>query len=188
MTTLSLRKANALQVSINDALKGLDLSTTVSLNEFQEPSKVLKEAVVKFEAAAYSRLQFQSSLYNIRKLVAKANAASGINDVLADLAQEEKNIVFYTTLTKAGVQTDVTVITGKLDKARARVEDAYSYRSNDVTTSILTEENIQSYKGLLQDAKKNKVKLQDKLLELNVKTTITLPAVDEAFLSDQNLL
>ena len=33
---LTLRKANAIQAAINEAIKGLDLNYTVTLNEFED--------------------------------------------------------------------------------------------------------------------------------------------------------
>ena len=38
---ITLRKANALQNSINEALRHIDVKTKVSLNEFQDPEGVL---------------------------------------------------------------------------------------------------------------------------------------------------
>jgi hypothetical protein len=41
---ISLRKANALQNSINDTVKGLQFETTVKINEFQEAEQEIAKA------------------------------------------------------------------------------------------------------------------------------------------------
>ena len=40
---ITLRKANALQLSINEMLKGMSFETTVSINEFQIPTTVISQ-------------------------------------------------------------------------------------------------------------------------------------------------
>ena len=54
---ITLRKANALQAAINEALKELDLSTEVTINEFEKPEEVLESA----------RLRFNFSFENVNK-------------------------------------------------------------------------------------------------------------------------
>ncbi len=41
---ISLRKANAVQAGINDAIKGIKIETTLELNEFQDVVAELKKA------------------------------------------------------------------------------------------------------------------------------------------------
>ena len=83
--------------------------------------------------------------------------------------------------------TDMTVIIGKLDKIRNRTEDSY-YAKAEVETSIFTKEDIAILNGLAVKAKKAKQKLQDELLELNVRTTITLSDEAAATLTAEDIL
>ena len=46
---ITLRKANALQNAINDAVKALDMSTEVVLNEFEEVKDQIQVARDRFE-------------------------------------------------------------------------------------------------------------------------------------------
>jgi hypothetical protein len=41
---ITLRKANAVQNSINDVIKNIKIETTIDLNEFQDPNLVLTDA------------------------------------------------------------------------------------------------------------------------------------------------
>jgi len=71
---ITLRKANAVQNSINDAIKHIKFETTIELNEFQDPNLVLTDANNKLFAADARRQKLLLALYNIRGLVGTANA------------------------------------------------------------------------------------------------------------------
>ncbi len=170
---VSLRKANALQVAINESLKGLEFKTEVNINEFQSPSKELELAQEKFNRNVQRRWNLISALYDIRTKVATANANNNIDGLLADLARIEKDMVFFAPLAKANTRTDLNVITGKLDKIANRTEDSY-YTKAEVETSIFTESDLEYFRNNLSVSKKKKQALQDQLLEVNVRTTIEL--------------
>jgi hypothetical protein len=171
---VSLRKANALQVLINEALKGLEFKADVSVNEFQSPAKEIELAKQKFDRNVQRRWNLISALYDIRTKVASANASNNIDNLLADLARLEKDLVFFAPFAKANVQTDLEVVRGKLVKIANREGESYSFHSSEVSTSIFTDSDLEAFRSNLSLAKKKKQKLQDELLELNVRTTIEL--------------
>ena len=171
---VSLRKANALQVAINEALKGLEFKSDVSINEFQKPAQEIELAKQKFDRNVQRRGSLTSALYNIRTAVSSANASNKIDNLLADLARLEKDIVFYTPLAKASGQTDLEVVRGKLVKIANREGESYSFHSSEVSTSIFAETDLEAFRSNLSVAKKKKQALQDQLLEVNVRTTIEL--------------
>jgi hypothetical protein len=185
---VSLRKANALQVAINEALKGLEFKADVSVNEFQKPAQEIELAKQKFERNVQRRGNLTSALYNIRTAVSSANASNKIDNLLADLARLEKDIVFYTPLAKASVQTDLKVIGGKLEKIANREGESYSFHSSEVSTSIFTETDLESFRSNLSVSKKKKQALQDQLLEVNVRTTIELAAGTVAVLNAEDII
>jgi hypothetical protein len=173
---VSLRKANALQVLINEALKGLEFKADVSINEFQTPATEIELAKQKFDRNVQRRWNLISALYDIRTKVASANAANNIDNLLADLARNEKDLVFFAPFAKANVQADLKVISGKLDKIANREGESYSFHSSEVSTSIFTETDLEYFRNNLSVSKKKKQALQDQLLEANVRTTIELAA------------
>jgi hypothetical protein len=75
-----------------------------------------------------------------------------------------------------------------LDKIRNRKEDSYYGRNEEVSTSIFTSQEIDNFKNVLAVSKKQKQKLQDELLELNVRTEITLSEQTVATLTKENIL
>jgi hypothetical protein len=174
---ITLRKANALQTAINDAIKSIDFETTVKINEFQDADTIISEAEKIFAQNMVKRDGLFNTLYEIRKAVSKANDSVGVSQRLADVAHLEKQITFFGGLATKPVREDAKVIAGKLDKIRNRKDESraslYGY-NDDVTTSILDKDEVEGFKKLAAVSKKNKQKLQDELLELNVKTEITI--------------
>jgi hypothetical protein len=175
---ISLRKANALQNSINDAIKGIDLKGQVSLTEFHNPIMEIDKATTEFKTNLNRRDSLVKALYDIRKQVSAANSRVGVDDKLTEIAYLEKQIQNYTALAGNEVREQEAVVLGKLDKIKNRKEDTrsiYGYEST-VSTSVFTEADIKGFKAYVTGAKKAKQKLQDEVLELNVRTDIVLSA------------
>lgn len=184
---VSLRKANALQIAINEVLKGLEFKAEIAINEFQKPEATIEAASKTFFANVDRRGALLRSLYEIRKSTATANAANGIDNHLADLALLEKDFAFFSGQAKTQPRLDKEVIHGKIVKIATRTEDSY-YAKAEVETSIFTTEDIKTLNRLAVTAKKAKQKLQDELLELNVRTTITLSDETVATLTAEDIL
>jgi hypothetical protein len=185
---LTLRKANAVQAAINEAIKGLDLSTIVTLNEFEDVEDQIQLVRDRFQTHAATRNKLTMTLYEIRGKVAQANASAGINDHLTNVAYLEKQISHNTMLAGKGAQTALRVLNGQVKKLSEVKEDGFGYRHNAVTTSIFTEEEVEQFRKDAANAKREKQKLQDRLLELNVQTQIELTEGTAAFLETADIL
>jgi len=188
---LTLRKANALQNSINEAIKSIEIKTEVSINEFQTSHDEIETAIHGFRSAIVRRQALIDALYEVRKSVGQANARSGINDRLSDVARLEKVIQFYQGLASNRSMQNLSVINGRLEKIRNRKEESRASlygRDEEVITSVLTVEDINDFKMIVAKNKKDKQKLQDEILELNVKTSITLSLAAIDALRAENLL
>ena len=175
---ISLRKASALQNSINDAIKGIKIETTVELNEFQDSQAVLLKANETLFANDARRQRLLLALYNIRGLVGTANAQSGIDLKLATAAFVDKRVAQLEELAKLEPVTDIAVINGKLEKIRNdKSETARSriYGYNDtVSTTVIGREQIDAINAEIKNLKKQKQKINDEVLELNIKTEVPL--------------
>jgi hypothetical protein len=185
---ITLRKANALQQAIVESVAGLELATDVQINEFESPTTKFKEAKSKFAANVSKRTSLVSVQYEIRKQVAQANASTEINNLLADLAMLEKDIVVYARLAKIRPALENDVILGKLGKIKVRTEEQFYGREDHVQTSIFNESEIEEFKNKLAELKKRKVSLQDTLLELNVQTEIELSSESEQVLAQAGII
>jgi hypothetical protein len=189
---ITLRKANAVQNSINEAIRGIKITTNIEINEFQNVEAELKKANDELIANDSRRQKLLLSLYNIRGLVGTANAASGIDLALAKAAFIDKRIGQLQELADSQAITDLTVINGKLEKIRNDKTDTsrsriYGY-SDTVSTSVVGQGQIIEAKDEIKNLKKQKQKLNDEVLELNIKTNIPLSDDVVATLTSEGLL
>jgi hypothetical protein len=188
---ITLRKANTIQNSINDAVKNIKFDTTVELNEFQDPGIELTKANEALFAADARRQKLTMALYNIRALVGTANAASGIDTALAKAAFIDKRIGQLEQLSDLKPFTDLEVIKGKLEKIKSLKDEArsriYGY-GDTVSTTVVSKEQIDQAKGEILSLKKSKQKINDEVLELNIKTEIPLADDTVATLQAEGLL
>ena len=188
---ISLRKANALQNNINETVKGIDFETTVKINEFQDAEQEIARQASTVKTNLLRRDTLTEALYEIRKSVSGANTQVGIDNRLADVAHLEKQIQFYNGLASKSAREGEKVVAGRLDKIRNGKEDSrrsiYGY-NDTVDTSVFTREDLDGFRRKVATAKKQKQKLQDEILELNVQTIIQLSSATEAVLQTEGLL
>jgi hypothetical protein len=190
---ITLRKASALQTAIQEAVKNIDVTVKVELNEFESPDVALSTANAKLVAADQRRTALTKALYTIRAQVGTANAECGINERLAKAAYVDKRIGQLTALVAAdAVQDNMTVIQGKLEKLKAPGAEnsrrsLYGY-SDTVGTGVLTQAQVDGFKAEQLALKKDKQKLNDEVLELNVRTEVVLSDETVAVLTSEGLV
>jgi hypothetical protein len=188
---ITLRKANAVQNSINDAVKAIKIDLDVELNEFQNVEDVITKANSQLVENDGRRQKLTMALYNIRALVGTANAASGIDTALAKAAFIDKRIGQLEELAKAKEMTSLDVVKGKLEKIKSLKDEARSRvfgYGDTVTTTVVSKEQIAQAKAEILNLKKSKQKLNDEILELNIKTEIPLSDETAAVLQAEGLL
>lgn len=186
---VTLRKASVLQIAVNEAIRSISTEAEVTVNEFQDGEAAVQAAADTFRANVYRRDALTRALYSIRGEVAKVNFASGVNAMLTQVAEIEKQIQFYTVLAAKTVRLQAQVLEGQLAKLRAveAKNTIYGYKDS-VTTSVLTAEDIAGFKKTVSELKRAKQKLQDSILEANVRNEITLSTETEATLQAEGLL
>ena len=188
---ITLRKANAIQNSINDAIRGIKIETSIELNEFQDVTAELQAANDLLLNNDARRQKLLLALYNIRGLVGTANANSGIDLALAKAAFIDKRIGQLNELAEAKAVTNIAVLNGKLDKIRNRKEESRASlygRDDTVSTGVIGAEQVAQAKAEISNLKKQKQKINDEVLELNIKTEIPLSEDVVATLQAEGLL
>ncbi len=186
---ITLRKANALQNNINDALKQILVVSEVALTEFHKPEDEIARVRAEAEKNIQRRERLNHALYDIRQRVAGANTNAGVNINLTLVAEIEKQIQFYTGLAGKEVRQSMDVVAGKLRKISESKSDSRLYGYNDtVNTSVWTAEDIAGFKKTVSDLKKSKQQLQDVILETNVRTEIELSDETVAVLQAEGLI
>jgi len=174
---ISLRKANAVQNSINEAIKGIKIDTSIEINEFQNAQDEIQKANNLLITNDGRRQKLLLALYNIRGLVGTANANCGIDLSLAKAAFIDKRVTQLSELATLTPVSELAVVNGKLDKIRNRKEESRASlygRDDTVSTSVVGRDQIDQAKAEIQNLKKQKQKLNDEVLELNIKTEIPL--------------
>jgi ABC-type antimicrobial peptide transport system permease subunit len=188
---ISLRKANVVQANINDAIKSISIETSLELNEFQDVQSALVKANETLFANDGRRQRLLLALYNIRGLVGAANAQSGVDTKLATAAFVDKRVAQLDELAKLSPVTDLAVITGKLEKIKNSKDDSrrslYGY-NDTVSTTVIGQDQIDQIKAEIKNLKKQKQKINDEILELNIKTEIPLSDEVMATLTAEGLV
>ena len=189
---ITLRKANAVQNSINDTIKGIKMDFNIELNEFQDVEAAITKANSELVTNDGRRQKLIMALYNIRALVGTANAASGINTALAKAAFIDKRIGQLEQFATASEMVSLDVVKGKIekiknDKGENSRRSLYGYHDT-VSTSVLSKEQILQAKNEILNLKKQKQQLNDEVLELNIKTEVPLSDDTVATLQAEGLL
>ena len=187
----TLRKANAIQNGINEVMRSVKLEQNVEFNEFQDPAVEMHKRNTDFFAADKRRADLLMAQFAIRGLVGAANATSGVDAKLTQAAYIDKRIGQLESVATGSEMTEMSIIVGKLDKIRNRKEESRASlygRDDTVQSSVLTKEQIDAAKGMIRELKKQKQVLNDEVLELNVRTEITVQADVEEILRAEGLI
>lgn len=176
---ITLRKAASLQLALQEAARKIALKDQISISQYQDHTAVLEQAVNDLRANVARKLGINTAVYEIRKLVSQANSRAGIDTRLGELASVTQSISILESLVAHGVREEDVVIAGKLNKLRSAPVDSrsslYGMSSESVEAYVMPKEDHENYRALLAGLKRDKQRLQDQLLELNVSTTINLP-------------
>ena len=173
---LTLRKASALQQSIQEAIRHIEVKTTIALNQFQGDAVLAsaRQTAIDNDSRRYNLTKV---LYTIRAKVGTANDANGISSKLTLAACIDKRIgQLQGFVSTDSLQEDAVVVNGKLEQLRNDKSDRrtmYGY-SDTVNTGVFTAEDVANFKKEQQDLKKQKQTLNDEILELNVRSEIEL--------------
>lgn len=186
---LTLRRANALQNAIQEHTKTVEVNTSVSLNEFQVPATELVNARNTLVANDARRNSLTRALYTIRAQVGRANADSGVADLLTQAAYIDKRLGQLKGLTEGKVAEEISVVEGKLKKISEQETKSRIYGYGDtVDTGVLTSEQIEAFKAEIRALKKEKQSINDRVLELNVRTEIELDTDTVSLLQTEQLV
>ena len=185
---ISLRKATAIQNNINDVIKTLDFNYNARITEYEDSAKVISELQEKFSQNITRRERLLEALYAIRKSVGTANLKENIDIKLADAAHLEKQIQFYTGLSTSKLKMSDEVIQGRLSKMKTADSNTRLYRDDVIETSVFSQQDLTNFKSIVNFARKKRQKIQDEILELNVRTTIDITSEVEKTLKDEGIL
>jgi hypothetical protein len=177
---INLRKANAIQAEIKKAISAVKLETTVSVSEFTaDVEAVLSKGELDFIQGINKKEALTKALFQIRAAVGRANVEAGISDVLAQAQQLDDIIGIKSAVTGLQERKEVSEINARIVKIKNstgtdRASVLYGDRYNVVETGVLKNDRIDQTKAEVKMLKRDRQELNDKLLSLNVNTTIQL--------------
>lgn len=183
---INLRKAAALQQEILAAVPAIKTTVSVSIYDAL-PAAVIAQAALDTTKAMELRSSLLDALYEIRDLTAVANVTSGIVQLVARRARIEKDIAVLSAVAAADVRPAEATILAKVQRQATSDVNHYTFPEN-LTFAVLPQPSIDSVKETIAAFKREKVTIQDKLLELNIKNTIKLSNETVAVLTEQGLI
>jgi hypothetical protein len=192
---ITLRKANALQSEIRKAISSSGVTDTVAVNEYtSDIAGGVEKAKADYAGDIMRKVALNHALFNIRKSVAQANATAGISDILADVQTIDAVMAVYSGVATKAVAKTIDEITARVEKMKAAPADTsarsalYGDHYNKVDTSVVDQSTIDMAKAKVKELKRQKQTLQDKLLTLNVNTSITISDVDTNVLKVEGII
>lgn len=190
---INLRKANAVQAEIKKVISGVKVEMNVSVDEFTSDFKTVvvtaQDSLVK---AIARKRELTKALFEIRSKVGEANAKAGVNEVLTHVELIDADLSILTPVVNGTVGKEFAEIEARLEKAKASPQAdslrASMYGINKVETSVVTPSLISDAKLLAKSFKRDKQDLQDRLLQLNVNTLISLSDQTVTLLQEEGIL
>jgi hypothetical protein len=189
---ISLRKANTIQELVGEALKqSLESPANLDVLAIDEWKDELIFARKTFLSEMATRAQLVSARYEVRKRISEENAKQGVTTLLATLAETDtminlmkRNVVDQTVSDKYDVvekkrERKITL----LDK-----EGMHVYRSDTFDVSIIDAETIKTYKEKVKVLKRKRQRINDELLEKNIRSEIELPSWAVDLLREHGLI
>ena len=190
MEKVTLRKANAIQGEIRRLIASKNASETISITEFTaDVAEVLEKAMDNFAVDVTRKVALNTALFNIRKSVSRANATSGISDLLADIELIDATMAIYSGISTKEVAKSLTEINARVEKVKTAPAETRMYgRYDNVETSVVEQSTIDIAKDTVKKLKREKQNASDKLLTLNVNTTIDISDVDVMVLKIEGII
>jgi hypothetical protein len=188
---LTLRKANALQLLINEQLSATNVPVSVNVGKYDEPIKAVIAAAGIHTAALNKKKELLAVLYSIRVKVATVSHNAGVGDILSEVAHIDKLsevLKPLATTTQFAPSEEVLLAAHEdLKKDQPNV-NSYGARRDAFTTGIVPVGWIPGYATEVKELRLRKQSLSDKLLELNIKNEIELTANEEEILKKHDVI
>lgn len=187
---ISLRRAAALSRALLETAKQIEIKTTETISVF-EPDPVSKRAALleKLNASVQRASALISAAYDLREQIGSANARNGVNSLLTLRAVLEAKEKFTRAIAEAEPQTAASLLTGQIENIKARSASAASYYGHDEVVAPVVDASMKAdYQDMLQNIRRDKTDIADRLAELNATTKITLNEDVEDVLRREKLI
>lgn len=192
---VNLRKANAIQSEVRKAISNVKTDVNTTVTEFTVSIvDAMEKAKSEFLAAVKRKEQLNAALFDIRAAVGRANAQAGVGDLLAEVERIDGKMAIINTVANATAAKTFDELLARVNKLKATstAENSrlaiYGDRYSNVETTVVDQGTIDAAKAEVKALKRAKQDLQDKLLNVNVGTTITLSEDTVKVLKEEGIL
>ena len=187
---LTLRKANALQLLINEQVANTPIQTQVSVGKYDDPILAVFSASGVFQASLEKIRSLLGVLYSVRQKVAESGHGAGIPKLLSEIAHIDKltGVLKPLATLSSFAPTEEVLRAAHEDLKKEQPVASYSGRRDVFTTGAIPQGWIPTYLKEVSDLRKQKQRLSDKLLELNIQHTIELSPEEEETLRKYDLI
>ena len=188
---LTLRKANAIQLLINEQLAATSIPTQASIGKYDDPVASVIAAAGLHKTSLDKKKELLSVLYSIRVKVAKTSHSAGVGDILSEVAYIDKLSEVLQPLAKTTqfAPSEAVLLAAHEDLKKEQPNaNAYGGRRDVFTTGIIPPGWIPTYASEVKELRLRKQSLSDKLLELNIKNEIELTSEEEAILKKHDVI
>lgn len=178
---VTLRKAHSLSKALIEQARKLPLARTVEVSIYatETPDDIIEAAGVLLDFNLAAALSLNAAAYELRALIATANAASGVDRLLGEKAALDVQERLLASVLEASDSShiraaDPATAAARFEvlKARAASPDNYS-----TTDSLAVQVSAgDAFEDRLRLTRRRKTEIADELLAMNTSTKITVPA------------
>lgn len=199
--TITLKKALKAKKELEVLISGMSLPLTSRLSVFVQTTREAPLAAIQAEANELDgqiavKLRASTVLANLRKAIGKANAENGIEDLLADQADIERQLAVWKQVAGADATPDEEVLKGELALTQKNLEkdapvNRIGYPSQpekSVTVSAVSEQLKETAEAAILTLRRRKDDIEDKRVGANASAHIQIADDDVAFLRDRGIV
>ena len=190
---ITLRKASALQAAVSNLISETYARPVFSVDDESLLAEEVPQAREDYEANLRRLRSLIEVKYSLRKVIGDTNLSSGVTSLLtqereiAELMSELESIVDRVN----GRCFTVEQIQAKFDKHNQRVAlagSSYMGRSISVDTDLISKREVDELRKEILSLKRQRQTVNDRVLEINVSTYVTLTDAEEKILMDEGLI
>ena len=190
---VTLRKASALQAAVSNLIGEIYARPVVSVDDESLVAEEVAEAREDWEKNLRRLRSLIEVKYSLRKAIGDMNHSSGVTSLLtqereiAELMSELETSVERAT----GRLFTVEQIQAKFDKHDQRAAlsgSSYMSRAISIETDLISKEEVAELRKEILSLKRQRQTVNDRVLEINVSTHVTLTDAEETILMDEGLI
>lgn len=167
---ITLKKASILSEQLRPLLNELNVpvSYLVQVNSPEVVRSDFETASIKSHKEAIQYIELLSAQYELRKVLAKGNSSAGVVHLLTEIKEQESFLYFYNSFSGNSAYSE-----SRLQALMSTSEETRNTRGGSYV-GLYTQEELDKFEQSKVQCRRNLAELKDKLLQINVTTTVTI--------------